>query len=122
MRSITVAPPNSLVFIHGTIDWETPLVSPKEGLVWSTASCIATACFPEQDGPTEIFLGDALDVIPPGELVFDGTLDTSELKVAITTVGSEKPILEYPVSDRFNRIRIWHSHPRWPDVVRIGIG
>ena len=61
--SAKTSPVNYLVFIHDVRDWTSPL--PVEGkLIWWTPSCIATAVFPEVDGPTKIVLGGASEIDP----------------------------------------------------------
>jgi hypothetical protein len=118
--SAKISPVNSLVFIHGPRGWTSPL--PVDGkLIWSTPSCIATACFPEVDGPTEIILGNAKEIGPRGTIVFEGMLETPQHAVVITTVDSDHPFLSFNVSGLLTRIRIWHSHPRWPEIVTIGL-
>ncbi len=84
--STDISPVNSLVFIHGPGRWASPL--PVEGkLIWSTSSCVATACFPECDGPTRLVLGNAEDVDPGTARVFEGMLETPERVIVVTTVG-----------------------------------
>jgi hypothetical protein len=119
--STKISPVNSLVFIHGPRGWISPL--PVDGkLIWSTPSCIATACFPEVDGPTEIILGNAQEVDPGKAIAFEGMLETPQHAVVITTVDSDQPFLSLDVSGLLTRVRIWHSHPRWSDKVTIGLG
>ncbi|MET0724515.1 MAG: hypothetical protein ABWY64_27310 [Tardiphaga sp.] len=112
---------NSLIFIHGSSDWVTPI--PVDGQpVWWTSSCVATACYPEQDGPTEIVLGNVSEVGPLGAPVFEGMVETPQRKVSVTTVADDRPVLSVGVSTLRTRVRIWHSHPRWPERVTIGLG
>jgi hypothetical protein len=119
--SAKISPVNSLVFIHGPRGWISPV--PIGGkLIWSTPSCIATACFPEVEGPTEIILGNAQKVDPRGAIAFEGMLETPQHLVVITTVDSDHPFLTFDVSGLLTRVRIWHSHPRWPEIVTIGLG
>jgi hypothetical protein len=119
--SVVIAPANSLVFIHGLSGWQSPL--PVDGrLIWSTPSCVATACFPEIEGPTKIVLGSARSVDPGVAAAFTGTLETPQRAVAVTTVADDRPILSIDVPDMITPIRIWHSHPRWPEIVTIGVG
>ncbi|KIZ33100.1 MULTISPECIES: hypothetical protein [Rhodopseudomonas] len=119
--STIISPVNSLVFIHGPRGWQSPL--PVDGqLIWSTASCVATACFPEVEGPTKIILGLAAEVDPGGAPAFVGTLETPHKIVTITAVADDRPLLSHDVPGAMTPIRIWHSHPRWPDVVTVGLG
>lgn len=119
--SAEISPVNSLVFIHDVRGWTSPL--PVDGkLIWSTPSCIATAVFPEVDGPTKIVLGDASEVDPGTVVAFDGTLETPHRAVVVTTVDSGEPFLALAVPGQQTRVRIWHSDPRWPEIVTIGVG
>lgn len=118
--SATISPINSLVFIHGPQGWTSPL--PVKGqLVWSTPSCIATACYPEVDGPTRIVLGLANEVAIQTSPAFDGVLDTPQGEVVITMVADDRPVLRHAVQSKTTRVRIWHSDPRWPEIVTIGL-
>ena len=119
--SAEISPVNSLVFIHDVRGWTSPL--PVDGkLIWSTPSCIATAVFPEVDGPTKIVLGDAREIDPGTVVAFDGMLETPHRAVVVTTVDSDKPFLALDVPREQTRVRIWHSDPRWPEIVTIGVG
>jgi hypothetical protein len=119
--SAKISPVNSLVFIHGPRGWTPPL--PIDGkLIWSTPSCIATACFPEVEGPTEIILGDTQEVDPRAAIAFEGMLETPQRAVVITTVDNDQPFLSFGAAGLLTRVRIWHSHPRWPEKVTIGLG
>lgn len=119
--SAAISPVNSLIFIHGARGWIRPL--PVAGkLIWSMPSCVATACFPEIDGPTKIVLGIAQEVNPGTAFAFDGLLETPQYLVCVTTVDDDRPVLSFEISGRLTRVRIWHSHPRWPETVTIGLG
>jgi hypothetical protein len=74
------------------------------------------------DGPTEIILGNAQEVDPGKANAFEGMLETPQHAVVITTVDSDRSFLSLDVSGLLTRVRIWHSHPRWPDKVTIGLG
>lgn len=119
--SCDIAPLNSLVFIHGARGWTPPL--PVDGqLIWSTPSCVVTACFPEVEGPTKIVMGAAPEVNPGTDPAFTGLLETPDRLVAISTVSDDSPILSYETPDVVTTVRIWHSHPRWPEIVTVGLG
>lgn len=116
-----ILPVNSLVFVHGGRGWISPL--PVAGKpIWSTPSCIATICFPEVDGPTEIILGEAREILSVKTPVFDGMLETPQSLVCITTVDDDRPVLSFEVLGMLTRVRIWHNHPIWPDIVTVGLG
>ena len=96
-------------------------VAGERQLVWSTPSCIATACYPEVDGPTRIVLGLANKVAIQTSPAFDGVLDTPQGEVVITMVADDRLVLRHAVQSKTTRIRIWHSDPLWPEIVAIGL-
>jgi hypothetical protein len=77
-------------------------------------------CYPEQDGPTEVMLGDVVEVDPHREPIFDGELATPSGMVTVSTASYEK-LLEAAVTGAYTRIRVWISHPRWPEKVIVGL-
>src|SRR5262245_36546058 len=103
MLSRKVRPINSLIFIADPDGGEPPI--PKRGarLQW-TSSCISVVCCPEQDGPTEIVLGESAEVDPGFERAFAGDLDTPNLTVVVSTATYEK-LLEAAVSDARTHVR-----------------
>jgi hypothetical protein len=50
------------------------------------------------------------------------TLGNALFYAEITTVDSDHPFLSFDVAGLLTRVRIWHSHPRWPETVTIGLG
>jgi len=120
LKKITIAPLNSLLFLSDPDLGEAP--TPEWGAqVLSTPSCVSFACFPEQDGPTEISLGTRSEVDPGTAPVFEGDLETSHRAVVITTVDL-KTVVRMDVPDSRTHVCIWYSHPRWPDKIAIGLG
>lgn len=118
--SVKIRPVNSLLFVsdpNGGVDPE-PVRGP---MILSTPSCISFRCFPEQDGATEVMLGDAVDVHVGREPAFDGDLETPNRVVVVSTVEL-KIILQHAVAETRTRVRIWLSHPQWPEKVTIALG
>lgn len=118
--SITINPVNSLLFLSD-VNLGTPPTPVRGPLILSTPSCISFACYPEVDGPTEVILGDAEEVNPGGQPVFEGDLETPNRVIVVSTVTLET-VLEQSVPGTRTHIRIWYSHPRWPEKVTIGVG
>lgn len=118
--SAIIKPVNSLVFISDTAGGVVPEWI-RGGLVLSTPSCISVGCYPEQDGPTEVVLGRGQEVDPGNHPIFDGDLETPNRVVVVSTVEHEK-VLEAKVPETLTHVRVWVSHPRWPDKVVIGLG
>jgi hypothetical protein len=116
--SAKIAPINSLIFISDSRQGQVPY--PVRGaMILSTSSCISVGCYPEPDGPTEIVLGKLDEVDPGAAAAFDGDLDTPNGHITISTVD-RKTILDAAVPEKRTHVRIWLSHPRWPERVIIG--
>ena len=118
-RSVKVAPSYSLIFVADPNGGEPP--EPVEGaIIQSTPSCISVGCYPEIDGETEITLGPVSEVDPGAPPSFTGYLETPNRAVAVSTVEG-KTILEVPVANTKTGVRIWLSHPQWPEKVIVGL-
>jgi hypothetical protein len=120
LTSTIIRPVNSLLFISDPLGGVVPEWI-RGQLILSTASCISVGCYPEQDGATEVILGEAVEVSPGGDPVFEGELSTPNRAVVISTVEREE-VLKRDVPQTRTRVRIWLSHPRWPEKVIIGVG
>lgn len=86
----------------------------------ATPSCISFACFPAQDGPTRLLLGAKDDVDPGTSPTFEGELETPNRAVVVSTVD-DKIVLRTAVPGAQTHVRIWLSHPQWPEKVIIGL-
>jgi hypothetical protein len=115
----TIRPVNSLVLISDPGGGEVPEWI-RDELILSTSSCISVGCYPEQDGPTTVILGPSWQVELDERPAFDGNLETPNRAVVVSTV-EWKTILEVRVPKTCTHVRIWVSHPRWPDKVIIGL-
>ena len=116
--TIKVRPVNSLLFVSDPDGGNAPV--PMRGkMILSTSSCISIRCYPEQDGPTEIVLGKIQEVDPHKLPAFDGDLDTPNRQIVVSTVERDT-ILDAEVPSSRTHVRIWLSHPRWPERVVIG--
>jgi hypothetical protein len=118
-QQIKISPVNSLLFIedvNGGIPPE-PVWGAK---ILSTPTCISFACFPEQNGPTEITIGPMSQIEPGPLLMFEGDLETPSRKVNISGVEIAS-VLSVDVAHQKAKVRIWYSHPKWPDKVTISI-
>ena len=107
---IKISPVNSLLFMTDAGGGTPP--EPVWGAkIQSTPSCISFACFPEQDGPTEITVGSFKDV----------KLASPSRAIIVETAEHER-VLSVDVAREKTKIRIWYSHPKWPDKIVIGLG
>ncbi len=119
MQKINLAPLNSLLFLEDSKGGIPP--EPIRGaMIWTTASCIAFACLPEVDGPTEIVIGQSSELEPGLLLVFEGELETPSRIVIISGVEIER-LLSVDVANPKTKVKIWYSHPKWPDKVTISV-
>ena len=121
IQRVKIAPPYSIMFLSGEEDCEIPDIPRKsKDLVWSTPSCIVVGCYPQMDGETEITVGPAHEVDPGYAPSFEGTLETPNCSIVVSTAEG-KEVLEVSVAKRETALRIWQSHPQWPERVTIGL-
>jgi hypothetical protein len=119
VRSASVHPINSVLFISDTDCGTVPIMPNRDATAWSTESCVSFRCYPEQDGPTEINLGPVRDVDPGGVPVFNGEIETPTGKLLVWTVDDET-VLEAAAPGPRTRLRIWMDDLRWPEQVIVG--
>jgi hypothetical protein len=121
MRALTlIRPVNSIVFVSDRAGGITPLWEKGQQILWND-SCISIACYPEQDGPTEISIGTRGEVDPGTPSAFEGELKTPDRAITVSTVD-QKTVLEIGVASERTHICVWLSDPRWPAKVTIGLG
>lgn len=119
-RTIKISPPNSILFISDGRSGVAPQIT-KEKRIWATSSCVAVGCLMEQDGPTEVTLGQADEIRSQEIPAFDGFLETPRRTVLVST-SENRSILEKNVTSERTRLRIWTNHPSEPDKVIIALG
>ena len=120
MLKLSISPMNSLLFLSDISGGEPPI--PVWGAqIQSTPSCISFGCYPEQDGPTEISLGKRQEVDPGTAPTFEADLETPHRVLIISTVD-DKTVMKMDVPNTRTPVRIWLSHPRWPERIAIGLG
>lgn len=119
LQKISLAPLNSLLFLEDSNGGIPP--EPIRGeMIWSTPSCIAFVCLPDIDGPTEIRIGPPNEIEPGPLLVFEGDLETPSRLLIISGVEIER-VLSVDVAHQKTKVKIWYSHPKWPDKVTISV-
>jgi hypothetical protein len=117
-RSVKIAPPNSLLFISDTHGGEPPY--PVRGAqILATESCVSIACYPSIDGETSVTLGPAREVDPGIAPAFDGSLNTPNRSIVISTVDRETVLVE-KVPYATTRVKAWVNKPSMPDKVIVG--
>lgn len=121
-RRLAVRPSNSIVFVHGggQIEVATEKINPRIGLVAASPSCLAVGCNPVVDGPTELTFGHSTEVDPGYAPGFVGQVETPRRRIIVDTVD-EEVIFDQIVPSTQTALRIWFSHPKWPEQVIIGI-
>jgi hypothetical protein len=122
IRTVTIQPINSIVFVSGGDNYEVPAESfdPKRSLVAASSTCLIVGVLPEVDGPTELTIGPAREIDPGYSPSFVGPLETDSRRIIIDQVDGYI-IHDQPVTSVSVIITIWLSHPRWPEKVFIGI-
>lgn len=117
---IKVRPINSILFLSDETGGDPP-VPMRGAMVQSTPSSISFRCYPEQDGPTEIHVGQFNEFEPAqGVLAFDGELETPGHNVVLSTADWQT-LLRVEVPGMRTRIRIWLSHSQWPDRIVVAL-
>jgi hypothetical protein len=120
MRSARmIRPVNSLVLVCDQLGGLTPSWRKDQQILW-TDTCISIACYPEQDGPTEVILGTSEDVDAGHAPKFDGLLKIPSGILSVQNVIHE-PLLTMDVSSPIVRVQVWLNHPRWANKVIIGV-
>lgn len=119
-QSVSTSPINSILFIQDRATSNIPVADPPDAPAWATPDCIIVKCYPEQDGPTEVLLGDLTDVEPGRPPDFTSVLKTPGGRAVVRDVLDEV-VVSMPSARDMTRISIWLSHPEWPDKVIIGL-
>jgi hypothetical protein len=60
------------------------------------------------------------EVDPGGVPAFEGELETPSRAVVVSTADLER-VLQTAVQDVRIKVKIWLSHPQWPNKVIIGV-
>jgi hypothetical protein len=118
MSSTTVAPPNSVVLVSDPSGGEIP--ETIGSLFASTTSYIAIGCKAEDDGETELTLGQTDEVGQRDVPAFQGRLETPSRKVVVRTVLG-KTLLEAAVPGASTLVQVWVNDAEEPDRVVIGV-
>lgn len=121
-QTAIIQPVNSIVFVHGDGDLDVPVdkLERNGSLVAASSNCLIVCVYPEIDGPTHMTLGRSTDVDPGSTPSFVAELETPKKKLCIDQVD-DVVVFKQVVPSTLTTIRIWFSHPRWPEKVVIGI-
>jgi hypothetical protein len=119
-KSISIAPPNSLIVVMDRSVAEVPK-SMNNQLISATPTCIAIGTLAAADGKTKIVLTDE-NTVDSSVLtrVFEGVLTTPSLKLSVySTLGAV--LLELEVSTAQTHLEIWANDKMEPDDIQIVI-
>jgi hypothetical protein len=122
MRTVTIQPINSIVFVSGGSDIEVPaeIYDPKQNIIAASSTCLIVGVYAEVDGPTNLTIGRAREIDPGYSPSFVGPLETGDGRIIIYQVDGHI-IHDQPVASAQAIMTIWLSHPQWPEKVFIGI-
>jgi len=84
----------------------------------ASRSCVVIGTQANMDGDTLITLTDAVATAPPGDPVFDGTLETPTKHLVAFSILLE-PVLQLDVPSTAVRLRIWKNHPTHPTLITV---
>lgn len=124
-----IQPSNSMIFLTGGgallehggyVDVPVDHIDLSKSLVAASRTMLIVCVRPEVDGETELTLGRSEEVDPGWLPGFVGAIATPTRKLIIHDVAGTILAQQSDVSD-ITRLRIWFSHPRWPERVLIGI-
>ena len=114
----SLAPKNSLILILDPVTGIIPQSMACQ-LVASTPSCIAIGTMSASDGETVVVLTDERQCVisdPAMQQVFEGTIATPRMKVAVCTVDMEQ-ILSSQVPTGLLSVEVWVNHKQEPSRV-----
>ena len=124
-----IQPPNSIIFLTGGgeliehggyVEVPADRIDPQKSLVAASRTMLIVCVRPEVDGETELTFGDSRDIDPGWPPGFVGVIATPTRQLIIHDVNGDVLISQPGVPD-ITRLRIWFSHPRWPERVLIGL-
>src|SRR5579872_1151610 len=116
MKSISIRPPYSLIFIMDYVSGIVPDVPDEieNRLITATPSCIVVGCRSAQDGPTDINLIQSNELIPPDHLVYEGNISSPRKKLSICSALNEE-IISVELTNTVSHIKIFANHPMEPN-------
>jgi hypothetical protein len=124
-----IQPSNSMIFLTGGGELiehggyvEVPVdhIDPSKSLVAASRTMLIVCVRPEVDGETELTFGRSSEVDPRWPPGFVGAIATPTRELIIHDVAGDILAQQSDVPD-ITRLRIWFSHPLWPERVLIGI-
>lgn len=124
-----IQPSNSIIFVTGGgeliehggyVEVPYDLIDPKKSLVAASRTMLIVCVLAEVEGETELTFGRSSEVDPGWPHGFVGAIATPTRRLIIHDVNGDILAQQSNVPD-ITRLRIWFSHPLWPERVLIGI-
>jgi len=119
IRAITALLPHGLLFISDKGGGSVPYPW-RDVMIQATPSCVCVRGVHEQEGTTEILVGPVDEVGLQAEPSFVGALKTANRAISFWT-SDDRQLLEMAVPSHITQVRIWLSHPKWPEKVIVGL-
>jgi hypothetical protein len=118
-ESVTVAPPNSIIFVMDFKNGKLPK-SIDGGLIATSPSSVVIGTYPEPDGETTIILTDDVlkEIGSEDMLAFDGSISVPGRRLSVVTVHDEA-LLSIPTQRENVHLRVWVNHPQCPSRIII---
>lgn len=117
MQSISIAPPNSIIFVMD-FTYGIPPESSGGKNVSATDSCIVIGCLSDQDGPTEVTLSQYNEANSFDPVVFDGEIATPSKRLSICSAYNEE-LLATEVPSSKTHVRVFANHESEPDRILV---
>jgi len=119
---IMVQPVNSIVFVYGDSNSDVPAddLNRSTSLVAASDDALIVCLLPVVDGETELSFGKTAEIDPGWLPGFVGTINTPALEILVETVDRQI-LFRQNVPTKRTALRVWFSHPRWPERVLIGL-
>lgn len=117
IKSVSVSPPNSLIFIMDHAFGELP-ESMDRGLVTSTDSCVAVATLCELDGATTVSVGTDPEGVEAEILIFDGHLTIPSKQLSVCSALNVK-LLSMDVSASHVHLKVFANDATEPSFIAI---
>ena len=124
-----IQPSNSIIFLTGGgeliehggyVEVPADRIDPQRSLVAASRTMLIVCVMPEVDGETELTFGHSSEVDPGWQPGFVGAIATPTRELIIHDVAGDILAQQSDVPD-ITRLRIWFSHPLWPERVLVGI-
>lgn len=121
-QKMMTQPVNGIVFVYGDSNVEVPAdrLDRRTSLIAASDEALIVCVKAEVDGETELSFGRSAEIDPGWLPGYVGTINTPICEILVETVD-RKILFKESVPSTRTALRVWFSHPRWPDRVLIGL-